>query len=81
MVYLECSRLACSQDSPHSFPAAAKLFSQFKTLLRVAIDLPEALTGERQLDQTHEGGHVLGRIADKEADLVGEGITVFDTPA
>ena len=81
MIQLECSLIDCSQDCAHSLTAAAILLGQVKALLRVAVDLPEALTGERQLDQPHEGGHVLGRITDKEADLVGEGVTGFDAPA
>ena len=47
----------------------------------VAIDLPGPLTGKRQLDHTHEGGHILGGVADEQADLVRESVGVIDAAA
>ena len=65
---------ACCEDGVHPLAAATVLFRQAKALYRIAVDLPEPLAGKRQLDQPHEGGHILCRVADEEADLVGERI-------
>ena len=47
-------------------------FGQAQALAGIAVDLPRPLAGEGDADQTHEGGHVLGGIAQQQADLVRE---------
>ena len=49
MIQLECSLIDCSQDCAHSLTAAPILLGQVKALLRVAVDLPEALTANGSL--------------------------------
>ena len=69
------------QDIAHPLAAAAVLFCQAKALRRIAVDFPRSLAGKRQVDQPHEGSHILGGITDKKADLVGEGCGVFESSA
>jgi hypothetical protein len=50
IIQLKCLALAFHQNGSHPLAATAELFSQAKARLRVSVDFPEALTGERKFD-------------------------------
>lgn len=63
----------------HAMAALFETIGKLYAFFGVAIDFPGPLAGERKLDQPHESGHVLGRIADEQAYFMGKCCGVFNT--
>ena len=80
MQFERCT-VACCQNGSHPLTAATVLFRQGEAAHRISKDFPRPLTGEREINQSHESGNVFSRIADKKADLMGEGAVILNATA